>query len=76
MLMVCSLLRLEPISAAASKEYSLEKNLEKMKLDWVNMMFSFVKYRDTVSQGTPWKQPWAASRSRHGSPSVATDLTE
>lgn len=50
MLMVCSLLRLEPISTAASKEYSLEKNLEKMKLDWVNMTFSFVKYRDTVSQ--------------------------
>ncbi|XP_021567967.1 dynein heavy chain 3, axonemal [Carlito syrichta] len=39
--------KLEPISAAASKEYSLEKNLEKMKLDWVNMMFNFVKYRDT-----------------------------
>ncbi|KAM7329251.1 hypothetical protein ACRRTK_010864 [Alexandromys fortis] len=39
--------KLEPISAAASKEYSLEKNLEKMKMDWVNMTFSFVKYRDT-----------------------------
>ncbi|XP_008571629.1 PREDICTED: dynein heavy chain 3, axonemal [Galeopterus variegatus] len=39
--------KLEPISAAASKEYSLEKNLEKMKLDWVNTTFSFVKYRDT-----------------------------
>uniref|UniRef100_A0A667J1Y3 Dynein axonemal heavy chain 3 n=1 Tax=Lynx canadensis TaxID=61383 RepID=A0A667J1Y3_LYNCA len=38
---------LEPIGAAASKEYSLEKNLEKMKLDWVNMTFNFVKYRDT-----------------------------
>uniref|UniRef100_A0A667IFD0 Dynein axonemal heavy chain 3 n=1 Tax=Lynx canadensis TaxID=61383 RepID=A0A667IFD0_LYNCA len=36
-----------PIGAAASKEYSLEKNLEKMKLDWVNMTFNFVKYRDT-----------------------------
>ncbi|XP_033614627.1 dynein heavy chain 3, axonemal [Fukomys damarensis] len=41
--------KLEPIGAAASKEYSLEKNLEKMKLDWSNMTFSFVKYRDTVS---------------------------
>ncbi|KAG8513614.1 Dynein heavy chain 3, axonemal [Galemys pyrenaicus] len=39
--------KLEPIGAAASKEYSLEKNLEKMKLDWVNMSFNFVKYRDT-----------------------------
>ncbi|XP_073915702.1 dynein axonemal heavy chain 3 isoform X2 [Castor canadensis] len=39
--------KLEPIGAAASKEYSLEKNLEKMKLDWVNMTFSLVKYRDT-----------------------------
>lgn len=50
--LVCSLLRLEPIGAAASKEYSLEKNLEKMKSDWVNMTFSFVKYRDTVSQSS------------------------
>ncbi|XP_057342987.1 dynein axonemal heavy chain 3 isoform X2 [Manis pentadactyla] len=39
--------KLEPINAAASKEYSLEKNLEKMKLDWVNMTFNFMKYRDT-----------------------------
>ncbi|XP_037363374.1 dynein axonemal heavy chain 3 isoform X2 [Talpa occidentalis] len=39
--------KLEPISTSASKEYSLEKNLEKMKLDWVNMSFNFVKYRDT-----------------------------
>nr|XP_036848129.1 dynein heavy chain 3, axonemal [Manis javanica] len=39
--------KLEPINAAASKEYSLEKNLEKMKLNWVNMTFNFMKYRDT-----------------------------
>ncbi|XP_059889045.1 dynein axonemal heavy chain 3 [Delphinus delphis] len=39
--------KLEPIGATASKEYSLEKNLEKMKLDWANMTFNFVKYRDT-----------------------------
>uniref|UniRef100_A0A8C5KDB1 Dynein axonemal heavy chain 3 n=1 Tax=Jaculus jaculus TaxID=51337 RepID=A0A8C5KDB1_JACJA len=39
--------KLEPIGAAASKEYSLEKNLEKMKSDWANMTFNFVKYRDT-----------------------------
>ncbi|XP_030655837.1 dynein heavy chain 3, axonemal [Nomascus leucogenys] len=39
--------KLEPIGAAASKEYSLEKNLDRMKLDWVNVTFSFIKYRDT-----------------------------
>ncbi|KAM4829514.1 dynein axonemal heavy chain 3 [Thomomys bottae] len=39
--------KLEPIGAAASKEYSLEKNMEKMKSDWVNMTFNFIKYRDT-----------------------------
>uniref|UniRef100_A0A8C8BKI7 Dynein axonemal heavy chain 3 n=1 Tax=Otus sunia TaxID=257818 RepID=A0A8C8BKI7_9STRI len=39
--------RLEPIGAAASKEYSLEKSIEKMKFEWVNMQFSLVKYRDT-----------------------------
>lgn len=40
--------RLEPIGAAASKEYSLEKNMEKMKSEWANIYFTFVKYRDTV----------------------------
>ncbi|XP_074179212.1 dynein axonemal heavy chain 3 [Rhinolophus sinicus] len=39
--------KLEPIGAAASKEYSLEKNLDKMKQDWVNLTFNFAKYRDT-----------------------------
>ncbi|MEJ1273886.1 otoancorin [Cricetulus griseus] len=48
--------RLEPIGAAASKEYSLEKNLEKMKSDWVNMTFSFVKYRDTAVMETHLEQ--------------------
>ncbi|NWJ00116.1 DYH3 protein, partial [Crypturellus undulatus] len=38
---------LEPIGAAASKEYSLEKSMEKMKSEWVNLHFSLVKYRDT-----------------------------
>ncbi|NXT35371.1 DYH3 protein, partial [Pelecanoides urinatrix] len=39
--------QLETIGAVASKEYSLEKSIEKMKLEWVNMQFSLVKYRDT-----------------------------
>ncbi|XP_015683342.1 dynein heavy chain 3, axonemal-like, partial [Protobothrops mucrosquamatus] len=39
--------KIEPIGAAASKEYSLEKNMEKMKSEWVNIRFTFVKYRDT-----------------------------
>ncbi|XP_061847983.1 dynein axonemal heavy chain 3 [Colius striatus] len=39
--------QLEPIGAAASKEYSLEKSIEKMKSEWVNVQFSLVKYRDT-----------------------------
>uniref|UniRef100_A0A6I8MZ31 Dynein axonemal heavy chain 3 n=1 Tax=Ornithorhynchus anatinus TaxID=9258 RepID=A0A6I8MZ31_ORNAN len=43
----CLSSRLEPIGAAASKEYSLEKSLDKMKSEWVNLAFCFVKYRDT-----------------------------
>uniref|UniRef100_A0A6I8N855 Dynein axonemal heavy chain 3 n=1 Tax=Ornithorhynchus anatinus TaxID=9258 RepID=A0A6I8N855_ORNAN len=43
----CLLSILEPIGAAASKEYSLEKSLDKMKSEWVNLAFCFVKYRDT-----------------------------
>ncbi|XP_071671247.1 dynein axonemal heavy chain 3 isoform X2 [Patagioenas fasciata] len=39
--------QLEPIGAAASKEYSLEKSIEKMKSEWVNVQFGLVKYRDT-----------------------------
>ena len=40
--------RLEEIGAHASKEYSLEKGLEKMKTEWADMEFSFTLYRDTV----------------------------
>ncbi|NXH21208.1 DYH3 protein, partial [Bucco capensis] len=39
--------QLEPIGAAASKEYSLEKSIEKMKSEWVNIEFTLMKYRDT-----------------------------
>ena len=41
--------RLEEIGAAAAKEYSLEKALEKMKFEWKDQKFEFVAYRDTVS---------------------------
>ncbi|GCB71663.1 hypothetical protein scyTo_0001655 [Scyliorhinus torazame] len=39
--------RLEEIGVAASKEYSLEKALVKMKTEWVDLTFTFTKYRDT-----------------------------
>lgn len=40
--------RLEDIGASASKEYSLEKSMEKMKNEWTELRFSFTPYRDTV----------------------------
>lgn len=40
--------RLEEIGAAAAKEHSLEKALEKMKLEWKDMMFEMIPYRETV----------------------------
>ena len=40
--------RLEEIGAAASKEFSLEKALDKMMAEWKGMCFTFVPYRDTV----------------------------
>ncbi|KAG8433111.1 hypothetical protein GDO86_017410 [Hymenochirus boettgeri] len=39
--------RLEQIGASASKEYSLEKALEKMKFEWSNISFVFTRYRET-----------------------------
>lgn len=43
------MLRLEEIGAAASKEYSLEKAMEKMRTEWEETEFTFIEYRDTVS---------------------------
>uniref|UniRef100_A0A3Q3EKF3 Dynein axonemal heavy chain 3 n=1 Tax=Labrus bergylta TaxID=56723 RepID=A0A3Q3EKF3_9LABR len=39
--------KLEEIGASASKEYSLEKSMDKMKTEWVELCFSFIPYRDT-----------------------------
>ncbi|XP_061330226.1 dynein axonemal heavy chain 3 isoform X2 [Pezoporus flaviventris] len=39
--------KLEPIGAAASKEYSLAKAIDKMKQEWANVQFSLTKYRGT-----------------------------
>nr|XP_014349786.1 PREDICTED: dynein heavy chain 3, axonemal [Latimeria chalumnae] len=39
--------KIEEIGAAASKEHSLEKAMEKMKSEWTDTRFIFTKYRDT-----------------------------
>ena len=41
--------RMNEISSAASKGYSLEKAMEKMKGEWTEMLFEFTPYRDSVS---------------------------
>ncbi|KAG7245081.1 hypothetical protein INR49_023647, partial [Caranx melampygus] len=39
--------KMEEIGASASKEYSLEKSMEKMQNEWTDLHFSFTPYRDT-----------------------------
>ena len=46
--MVVDACRLEDIGAAASKEYGLEKAMDKMMTDWKDICFNFIAYRDTV----------------------------
>ena len=38
---------LEDISGVASKEYALEKAMDKMKFEWEDVSFNFIPYRDT-----------------------------
>ena len=40
--------KIEEISGRATKEYALEKSLEKMKSDWEGIEFTLLPYRDTV----------------------------
>ena len=39
--------KLDEISGNASKEYSLEKTMEKMQNEWSEMLFEFHPYRDS-----------------------------
>ncbi|XP_063446016.1 dynein axonemal heavy chain 3-like isoform X5 [Mytilus trossulus] len=41
------LAQLEDIGASAAKEFSLEKALEKMKIEWKDMAFELIPYRET-----------------------------
>ena len=50
--MFLHIFRLEEIGAAAAKEHSLEKAMEKMKAEWKDLRFDLIPYRDTVSRVT------------------------
>ena len=40
--------KIEEVSGRATKEHGLEKNLEKMKMEWADISFVLIPYRDTV----------------------------
>ena len=66
--------RLEEIGAAASKEYSLEKAMDKMKTEWEETEFTFIEYRDTVSSVCVRKVLQAKTSHRPLSPSPSLTL--
>ena len=43
---VMTAFRLEELGGSATKEFSMEKNLAKMKSEWDDLVFNFLPYRE------------------------------